>query len=144
MTSTVQEAWWAVASKALGGTLQPSDRRTLQHGVDAIRCTGLHGLDINLTMKLGKTFKSLSLKSAEASENDQEAGAIVNLLEERAAIYYKASLVSIERNEKGGGLREPSVRLLQAAGDTPGQGEMDKMKEQLQRLSKIFLLGFLE
>ena len=130
VTSTVQEAWWAVASKALGGTLQPSDRRTLQHGVDAIRCTGLHGLDINLTMKLGKTFKSLSLKSAEASENDQEAGAIVNLLEERAAIYYKASLVSIERNEKGGGLREPSVRLLQAAGDTPGQGEMDKMKEE--------------
>ena len=48
-------------------------------------------------------------------------------MEERAAIYYKVSLVSIERLEKGGGLREPSVRLLQAAGNTPGQEKMDKM-----------------
>eukprot|EP00092_Neocalanus_flemingeri_P036782 GFUD01040043.1.p1 GENE.GFUD01040043.1~~GFUD01040043.1.p1 ORF type:complete len:2751 (-),score=928.30 GFUD01040043.1:212-8194(-) len=129
VTSTVQEAWWSVASKAVSGSLQPADRRTLQHGVEAIRCTGLHGLDINLTMKLGKTFESLSLESAVASEEDQGAGEIVSLLEERAGIYYRASLVSVERMEKGGGLREPSVRLLQAAGNTPGQGEMDKMKE---------------
>merc|ERR1712179_523290 len=104
--------------------LAPVVTSTVQDGVDAIRCTGLHGLDINLTMKLGKTFESLSLESAVASEDDQGAGEIVSMLEERAAIYYKASLVSIERNEKGGGLREPSVRLLQAAGNTPGQGEM--------------------
>ena len=97
----MQEAWWGVASKAVGGTLQPADWRTLQHGVEAIRCTGLHGLDINLTMKLGKTFGSLSLERAVASEGDQGVGEIVTMLEERAGIYYRASLVSIERNEKG-------------------------------------------
>ena len=129
VTITVQEAWLSVASKAMAGTMQFSGRRTLQHGVEAIRCSGLHGLDINLTMKLGKTFESLSLESAVASEEDQGAGDIVTILEERAEIYYRATLASIERNEKGRGLSEPSVRLLQATGNIPGQGEMTKMKE---------------
>ena len=128
VTITVQEAWLSVASKAMAGTMQFSGRRTLQHGVEAIRCSGLHGLDINLTMKLGKTFESLSLESAVASEEDQGAGDIVTILEERAEIYYRATLASIERNEKGRGLSEPSVRLLQATGNIPGQGEMTKMK----------------
>ena len=129
VTSTVQDAWWAVANKAMTETLQTADRRTLQHGVEAIQCIGLHGLDIILTMKLGKTFESLSLDSAVNSEGDLGAGKIVNMLEERAGIYYMASLVSIERIDKGGRLIEPSVRFLQAAGPTPGLAEMGKMKE---------------
>ena len=129
VTSTVQEAWWALATKAMGGTLQPAERRTLQHGVEAIRCMGLHGMDINLTMKLGKTFESLSLLSGVASEGDKGAREKVKMLEERANIYYRASMVSIERNEKGVGLRKLHVRLLQAAGSVPGQTEMDKMKQ---------------
>ena len=129
VTSIVQEAWWAVASKAMTETLQTADRRTLQHGVEAIRCMGLHGLDINLTMKLGKTFESQSLDSAVICDGDLGAGEIVTILEERAGIYYRASLVSIERNEKGGRLIEPSVRFLQGAGPTPGQADLGKMKE---------------
>ena len=31
--------------------------------MEAIRCTGLHGLDINLTMMLGKTFESTAVTS---------------------------------------------------------------------------------
>ena len=45
-------------------------------------------------------------------------------LEERAEIYYRATLASTERIEKGRGLREPSVKLLQAAGNIPGQGDI--------------------
>ena len=37
LTSTTQESWWDVAIKALDGALQPVERRTLQHGVDALR-----------------------------------------------------------------------------------------------------------
>ena len=57
--------------------------------------------------------------------------------EERAEIYYRATLASTERIEKGRGLREPSARLLQAAGNIPGQGEMTKMKEGLFSSSPI-------
>ena len=125
VTSTMQEAWWNVASKV--GTLQqPSDKKTLQHGVEAIRCTGQNGLDIDLSMKLGKTFQSLSLK---AGSKDQGEVEMVNMLEERACIYYRASLVSIEMNKDGGGLAEPCLRLLQAAGSTPSQGELEEMEE---------------
>ena len=121
MTSTVQEAWWAVACAAFSGSLQPQDRRVLQHGVEAIRCTGLHGLDINLTMKLGKTFERLSL----GEDTRPEA---VEGLERRAALYYRAALVSMEQQERGLGVREPSVRLLGPAGRLPGQAELEKMR----------------
>ena len=129
MTSTVQETWWMVATRVLEDTLRPSDRRTLQHGVEALRCTGLHGLDVNLTMKLGKTFERLSLESGSVTDGDQAASAIVCSLEARASLYYTASLASIERIERGAALKEPSVRLLQAAGNTPSMAETDKMRE---------------
>ena len=129
VTSTVQETWWNVATKVLAGTLKPADRRTLQHGVEALRCTGLHGLDVNLTMKLGKTFERMSLESGSVTDGDTAAGALVTSLDERAGLYYQASLINIERIERGTGLREPSVRLLQSAGNTPSLAEMDKMKE---------------
>ena len=129
VTSSVQETWWAAASAALAGTLRPADRRTLQHGVEALRCSGLHGLDVNLTLKLGKTFESLSLESGAVTDGDAAAAAIVTSLEARASLYYSASLASLERLERGAALKEPSVRLLQAAGNTPTMAEMEKMKE---------------
>ena len=129
VTSTVQETWWMVATRVLDGTLKPSDRRTLQHGVEALRCTGLHGLDVNLTMKLAKTFEKLSLESASVTDGDESAAVIVSSLEARASLYYKASLASIERIERGVALKEPSVRLLQAAGNTPTMAEMNIMRE---------------
>ena len=92
-------------AEALAGTLQPSDRRTLQHGVDSLRCSGLHGLDINLTMKLAKTFQSLGLESEEVTDGDQAAGAIVKELNTRAGLYYSASLAGLERLERGAAVR---------------------------------------
>ena len=92
-------------AEALAGTLQPSDRRTLQHGVDSLRCSGLHGLDINLTMKLAKTFQSLGLESEEVTDGDQSAGAIVKELNTRAGLYYSASLAGLERLERGAAVR---------------------------------------
>ena len=69
-------------------------------------CTGLHVLVINLPMKLGKTFESLSLESVVVSEGVLGVGEIVTMLEERAGIYNRASLISLDRNEKGGVLVE--------------------------------------
>ena len=120
-TTTVQEAWWTVACGAVAGHLQPGERRTLQHGVEALRCTGLHGLDINLTMKLGKTFEALSLAKDLAPQR-------VEALESRAALYYRASLLSLEQQERGLGVREPSVRLLQPAGRSPSSAEAERMR----------------
>ena len=63
-------------------------------------CTGLHVLVINLPMKLGKTFESLSLERVVVSEGVLGVGEIVTMLEERAGIYNRASLISLDRNEK--------------------------------------------
>ena len=62
-------------------------------------------------------------------DGDAAAAGEVARLEERAALYYTASLASMERIEKGVALREPSMRLLQPAGNTPTMAEMEKMKE---------------
>ena len=40
VTSSVQEQWWSTVTRVLTNTLKPADRRTLQHGVEALRCTG--------------------------------------------------------------------------------------------------------
>ena len=93
----------------------------LLHGVEAIRCIGRHGLDINLTMKLAKTFENLSLESAKG----QCGGENVRLLKERAGIYFNTSLFSID----GGSCEDLSEKLFQASGSAPEQGEMEKMKD---------------
>ena len=81
-------------------------------------------------MKLAKTFESLSLESAEAGEGDSEAGQAAEELKDRAGLYYRASLLGLSKVERGAEPdREPSLRLLQSAGPTPGQQEMDKMRE---------------
>ena len=121
LTSTVQESWWEVACKALSHSLQPVDRRTLQHGVEALRCTGLHGLDVNLTMKLAKTFEMLSLDKDTLSNQVDE-------VEARAALYYRASLSSIDLIEQGRAPREPITRLLPPAGRPPTSAEVEKMR----------------
>ena len=103
--SRAQEDWWSVACKALDSSLQPADRRILQHGVDSLRCSGLHGLDINLTMKLAKTFQSLGLENEEIADGDTVAGQVVVELNTRAALYYGASLAGMERLERGAPVR---------------------------------------
>ena len=105
MVTRVQEDWWSVACRALAGTIQPADRRTLQHGVDSLRCSGLHGLDINLTMKLAKTFQHLGLESEAVTDGDAVAGDVVKELNTRAGLYYSASLAGLERLERGAAVR---------------------------------------
>ena len=135
LTSTVQEGWWKVAMKALTGKLQPIDRLTLKHGVEALRCQGLHEMDMILTMKLGKTFEMLSLDSSVSEER-------AAVLEERATIFFLATLVSIVRSEEGGALRETNVRLFPEAGKIQERAEMEKMKKSalfylaLQKMKK--------
>ena len=99
--SRTQEDWWTVACKALDGSLQPADRRILQHGVDSLRCSGLHGLDINLSMKLAKTFQKLGLENEAVTDGDLVAGEVVEQLNARAALYYGASLAGMEKLERG-------------------------------------------
>ena len=103
--SRVQEDWWATVGKALAGSLQPADRRVLQHGVDSLRCSGLHGLDINLSMKLAKTFQKLGLENETVTDGDTVAGEVVEQLNARAALYYGASLAGMERLERGAPVR---------------------------------------
>ena len=80
-------------------------------------------------MKLGKTFERMSLESGSETDGDSNAASIVTSLEDRAGLYYQASLTTIDRLERGTALREPSSRLLQPAGNTPNLAEMEKMKE---------------
>ena len=54
-------------------------------------------MDVNLSMKLGKTFEKLSLESAAVVDGDAGAAGVVSNLEERAGLYYSASLASIDR-----------------------------------------------
>ena len=70
-----------------------------------------------------------SLGSGAVTDENAAAAAIVTSLEARASLYYTASLASLERLERGAAQKEPSVRLLQAAGNTPTMAEMEKMKE---------------
>ena len=63
----------------------------------------------------------LSLGSGAVTDENAAAAAIVTSLEARASLYYTASLASLERLERGAAQKEPSVWLLQAAGNT-GRG----------------------
>ena len=89
--------------------------------MEALRCTGLHGLDVNLTMKLAKTFEMLSLDKDTATNQVDE-------VESRAALYYRASLVSLDLAEQGRAPREPITRLLPPAGRPPTAAEVEKMR----------------
>ena len=89
--------------------------------MEALRCTGLHGLDVNLTMKLAKTFEMLSLDKDTLTNQVDE-------MESRAALYYRASLVSLDLAEQGRASREPITRLLPPAGRPPTAAEVEKMR----------------
>ena len=64
-----------------------------------------HGLDINLTMKLAKTFQSLGLESEAESDGDLAAEAVARELISRAGLYYSASLAGLDRIERGAPIR---------------------------------------
>jgi len=53
------------------------------------RCKGLHGLDVQLTLKLGKTYECHALEAAATADQDAHANSMVPILESRAATYYK-------------------------------------------------------
>ena len=63
-----------------------------------------------MTMKLAKTFEMLSLDKDTATNQVDE-------VEARAALYYRASLVSLDLAEQGRASREPITRLLPPAGN---------------------------
>ena len=54
-----------------------------------VRCLGLHGLDVPLLLKLGKTYECLALEAAASADADTHAASFAGLLEARAATYYK-------------------------------------------------------
>jgi hypothetical protein len=56
-----------------------------------VRCLSLHGLDVPLLLKLGKTYECLGLEAAACADGDTHASAFAGLMEERAATYYKVS-----------------------------------------------------
>merc|ERR1712218_325965 len=82
--------WEAEREEAAVPPLPPSLAPVVTSSVEALRCSGLHGLDVNLTLKLGKTFESLSLESGAVTDGDTAAAAIVTSLEARASLYYSA------------------------------------------------------
>ncbi len=57
----------------------------------SVRCLSLHGLDVPLLLKLGKTYECLGLEAAACADGDTHASAFAGLMEERAATYYKVS-----------------------------------------------------
>ena len=77
-----------------------------------------HGLDFALTMELGKTFEQLITKSGEIDMSDD--------LEGRAVLYYKTSLDSIEKFEKGVLSRNPDTLFLRTAKTTERAWQLSK------------------
>ena len=59
-----------------------------------VRCKGLHGLDVQLTLKLGKTFECHALEAAATADQDEHVNNMVAVLESRAATYYKERVQS--------------------------------------------------
>ena len=122
-TTGLQNEWWSMARRAMSGELQTADSPILQQGVETIRCSGLHGLEINLTMKLAETFASTS-SVASCSPG------VSALFIDRAILYHKATITNIKRIENFEFmLMETSRPLFQAAGDIPDQVELTAIKE---------------
>ena len=92
LSSANQDDWWRFAGQMATGTLNPQDKRTLQFGLDAVRCKGLHGLDAQLLMKLGKTYECHALEAAATADSDEHAHKMVATLETRAALYFKVMI----------------------------------------------------
>ena len=81
-----QRRWWRLAASAERLQLTSQDQIILQHGRDIIQCSGAHGLQPGLTMKLAATF----LTGGERKE-----------VRARAELYYRASLDTIAVLERG-------------------------------------------
>jgi len=129
LATEAQEELWRVAIKSSKDGLQPQERRVLQHGLDTIRAVGLHGLDLHLSMKLAKTFECHALEAKVIADCDEHVSRGVAVLETRAATYYKCALSTIDKQDRGMGGRQPSVRLFSPAGEEPNSSEVTKMKE---------------
>jgi hypothetical protein len=67
----------------------------------SVRCLSLHGLDVPLLLKLGKTYECLGLEAAACAEGDTHASAFAGLMEERAATYYKVSGLAAKLVQEG-------------------------------------------
>ena len=85
-----QRRWWRLAARAEQLQLTSQDQIILQHGRDILRCSGVHGLQPSLTMKLAATF----LTGGEKKE-----------VTARAELYYRASLHTIAVLERGETIR---------------------------------------
>ena len=81
-----QRRWWRLAARAERFQVTSQEEIILQHGRDIIRCSGAHGLQPSLTMKLAATF----LTGGERQE-----------VRARAELYYRASLDTIAVLERG-------------------------------------------
>ena len=57
------------------------------------RCKGLHGLDAQLLLKLGKTYECHALESAATADTDEHAHKMVAVLEARSALYFKVGII---------------------------------------------------
>jgi len=135
ITTPEQDNWWQLVLSSGKGTLALPEKRTMQYGLDAIRAKGLHGLDVQLCLKLGKTYECHALEAVATADQDEHAAGLVTVLEARAATYYKAALAAIEKLQAGVQIREPSPRLFPAAGPEPSRAELGKMRES----AKFFL-----
>ena len=58
----------------------------------SFRCKGLHGLDAQLLLKLGKTYECHALEASATADADEHAHKMVAVLEARAALYFKVIL----------------------------------------------------
>ena len=125
MTNDMQEAWWRTAVKLENGEeVSPAEQFSYQCGLGIIRCSRTQGLDINLTMMLGRTYANL------ASAQEEES-VVKKLFIDRAALYYKASLEIVESFQKKGfeNLRLDGLTLFHASGNFPNKHSLLKMKK---------------
>ena len=87
-------------------------------------------MDVQLTLKLGKTYECHALEASATADTDEHANKMVAVLEAQAGTYYRAALNSIEKLESGLMLREPIIRLFPASSAVgPTKAELAKMRE---------------
>ena len=130
MVSKAQDTWWSLAIQALGGVEIGAASYILKSGLDQIRCTpGSNELDIRLTIMLADTF----------AREARNSSAVVASKQDRAAMYYKSSLATIESIENGDFvMMGTGVCLFEPVANSPDLWEIGGMKQKASDFLAVY------
>ncbi|XP_046668951.1 E3 SUMO-protein ligase RanBP2 isoform X2 [Homalodisca vitripennis] len=105
-----QMNWWTSACQVntqmfSSGTDLIQLRQQLKRGLEVIRMDGKHGLDVQLIVKLARTFED---RAAILNEKSEDYNALVN----RASLYWTTAIPLLERVERNQAVRVSDSKLF--------------------------------